>query len=456
MFAAFIVAPEHHKHSYPAFSPGGDELFFSAYPNYEFPQKIYIMERVDGRWTPPRVAPFSGKYQEGGPFFSPDGSKLFFYSKRPLDGAGEEKSDADVWYVERTAGGWSEPINAGAPLNSAGGEYPWFLSSDGTLFLRAPAESNNADIFRSLLRDGGFSPPENIGPPVNTPHSIEGGVCVDSEGRFFVFMSYRRDGRNAAALYFRFKRDDGTWSPVRKMGDMINTGGARFPGVSPDGKYLFFTSYRSGQEEFYWVDATVIDYLKSEDLNLIDAVYRTVLDDGLEAAKRQYDELSREHAGYYVFTERFFFDVADKLLAADSLHAAANVMRYNLELHPDSKSTILMLKLALIEDDRAGVDEFSGQLRGDVSPDDRGVETEINRLGYVFLRMAKHNIAIEVFVLNAELFPESANAYDSLGEAYMASGDEELAAANYRKSLELNPANRNAEEMLKRLDAADR
>jgi len=60
--------------------------------------------------------------------------------------------------------------------------------------------------------------------------------------------------------------------------------------------------------------------------------------------------------------------------------------------------------------------------------------------------------AIEVFKMNVEMYPESANAYDSLGEAYMNAGQNELAIENYRRSLELNPENENAARMLQRLE----
>ena len=63
--------------------------------------------------------------------------------------------------------------------------------------------------------------------------------------------------------------------------------------------------------------------------------------------------------------------------------------------------------------------------------------------------------AIEVFRLNVELFPDSFNVYDSLGEAYMKSGDKENATKNYRKSLELNPGNDNAKKMLKELEKSE-
>lgn len=80
-------------------------------------------------------------------------------------------------------------------------------------------------------------------------------------------------------------------------------------------------------------------------------------------------------------------------------------------------------------------------------------EIQVNRLGYQLLQRHKVTEAIEIFKLNVENFPESYNVYDSLGEAYMVGGQRELAIRNYRKSLELNPKNDNAVEMLKRLES---
>ena len=59
--------------------------------------------------------------------------------------------------------------------------------------------------------------------------------------------------------------------------------------------------------------------------------------------------------------------------------------------------------------------------------------------------------AIEIFKLNVEAYPQSSNVYDSLGEAYMVKGDRQQAIMNYEKSLELDPNNSNAAEMLKKL-----
>ena len=80
-------------------------------------------------------------------------------------------------------------------------------------------------------------------------------------------------------------------------------------------------------------------------------------------------------------------------------------------------------------------------------------EEELNRLGYQLLGTGKRDEAIQIFKLNVELYPKAFNTYDSLGEAYMVAGNKELAILNYKKSLELNPANKGATEMLKRLES---
>lgn len=78
-------------------------------------------------------------------------------------------------------------------------------------------------------------------------------------------------------------------------------------------------------------------------------------------------------------------------------------------------------------------------------------EAEMNALGYSFLQSGKIKDAIELFKLNTIAYPNSGNVYDSLGEAYFKNGQNELAVENYRKSLELNPANTNAENMINQL-----
>ena len=78
-------------------------------------------------------------------------------------------------------------------------------------------------------------------------------------------------------------------------------------------------------------------------------------------------------------------------------------------------------------------------------------ENSLNGFGYDLLNQHDTTGAIAVFKLNAEQFPESANVWDSLGEAFMKAGDMSLAEQYYQKSLELNAENQNAKEMLEKI-----
>ncbi|MGB8194030.1 MAG: tetratricopeptide repeat protein, partial [Chitinophagaceae bacterium] len=78
-------------------------------------------------------------------------------------------------------------------------------------------------------------------------------------------------------------------------------------------------------------------------------------------------------------------------------------------------------------------------------------EDDVNTWGYKLLRQNRLPDALEVFKLNVYLYPESANAFDSLGEMYAELGEIKLAITNYERSLKLDPENSNAEVQLKKL-----
>ncbi|OAB80444.1 serine hydrolase [Cochleicola gelatinilyticus] len=78
-------------------------------------------------------------------------------------------------------------------------------------------------------------------------------------------------------------------------------------------------------------------------------------------------------------------------------------------------------------------------------------ESDMNSIGYSLLRSDKLNEAEAVFKLNVAQFPKSSNVYDSYGEVLMNLGKNDLAIANYKKSIELNSANENGIDMLKKL-----
>jgi len=80
-------------------------------------------------------------------------------------------------------------------------------------------------------------------------------------------------------------------------------------------------------------------------------------------------------------------------------------------------------------------------------------EAFLNGLGYRLLYFSgTPAAALDIFNLNMSIHPASSNAYDSLGEAYLAAGNNDLAVINYKKSLELDPKNDNARKILERIE----
>ena len=130
-------------------------------------------------------------------------------------------------------------------------------------------------------------------------------------------------------------------------------------------------------------------------------------------------------------------------LAVGGQHPAIPWMDYELYNSPAKQ-----LYRDILARGGAALDEYKGRRKSGPSPLN---ESQINRLGYWLLAKKRIKEAVEVFKINVEDYPSSWNVYDSLGEAYMLSGDRELAIRNYEKSIELNPNNTDGIRMLKRL-----
>lgn len=117
---------------------------------------------------------------------------------------------------------------------------------------------------------------------------------------------------------------------------------------------------------------------------------------------------------------------------------------------PKQPITDLLLQTIIQKDVNAAISQYKELKAG--SPDTYNFkESQLNTLGYQLLQIGKNKEAIEILKLNVEVYPNSANVYDSMGEAYMIDGNKELAIQNYKKSLEINPSNANASEMIQKL-----
>ena len=232
-----------------AFSPDGKEFYYSLWTG-TFAVILYVKQE-NNKWTEPEVAEFSGHYSDLEPAFSPDGQKLYFASNRPLNPGGDSK-DYDIWVVDRSENGWSEPINLGAPINTDKDEFYPSVTKDGSIYITASYDGaiGGEDIFVSRQKNGRYTKPENLGEAINTKRG-EFNAFVAPDESYIIFSSAgREDGLGSADMYISFKKD-GRWTPAQNMEPGINSDALDYcPTVTPDGEFLFFTSRRSNLQAY--------------------------------------------------------------------------------------------------------------------------------------------------------------------------------------------------------------
>lgn len=249
-----------------AILPDGSEIYFGLFlPNYKFAAIAYT-RLDDGRWTRPEIAPFSGKYRDLEPCISPDGSKLFFLSYRPLETGGEATDNEDIWVVDRVDDGWGEPYNIGPPVNSEAGEFFPSVTNDGTLyFTRFNTQTRGNEILRSRFVDGRYAEPERLPDQVNCGRDRFNAFVAPDESYSIVPAFGMEDSVGSVDYYIVFRNPDDTWSEPVNMGDKVNTDGAQeySPYVTRDGKYFFFMSSRTRFDEGYHnLSLTLADILE--------------------------------------------------------------------------------------------------------------------------------------------------------------------------------------------------
>jgi Tol biopolymer transport system component len=201
----------------------------------------------NGRWSEPEVAPFSGQYWDFDAVFSPDGSKVFFGSDRPVPGHPKKDQDFDIWMVEKTPRGWSEPTHLDSAINSDEDETFASPAANGTLYFVSGREGGrqNLAIYRSKLVDGKYAPAEKLKGPVNDKENWSLEVQVAPDESFLLLVPIgRKDGYGSFDIYIS-EQHDGEWTAPRNLGPKVNTSARDYsPRFSPDGKYLFWSSER--------------------------------------------------------------------------------------------------------------------------------------------------------------------------------------------------------------------
>lgn len=260
MFAPNFISTEE-KEFGSVFNSKGTEFYYGVDVNGKY--EIRYSQLIDDEWSKPKTILSHKVYGYNDPFLSPDENRLYFISKRALDGLGEPK-DVDIWYVEKKDDGWSDPINAGTNINSDRNEYYISFTNNGTMYFSSNTNASEErlnldyDIYYSEFIAGEFQKPVALGDSINT-EEYEADVFISPDESYMIFCSTRENGFGQGDLYISFRNMDRTWSPAINMGETINTHQYEFcPFVSKNGRYLFYTS----NHDIFWISTEVINQLK--------------------------------------------------------------------------------------------------------------------------------------------------------------------------------------------------
>lgn len=228
-----------------ALSPDGQEVYYTLQaPAGGLQTILFVRKQPDGTWSAPEVAPFSGRYADLEPCFSPDGQQLFFVSNRPVQG--NQTKDFDIWRMSRTATGWSQPVNLGSPVNTAADEFYPSVSRNGTLYFTATYRRGwgKEDIYAARWNGRNYEAPQPLDTAINSM-GYEFNAFVSADEQYILFTAYgRADDMGGGDLYLSKKNKNGQWQPAQNL-RLINSDKLDYcPSLSPDGQILFFTSER--------------------------------------------------------------------------------------------------------------------------------------------------------------------------------------------------------------------
>lgn len=231
-----------------AMSPQGNEIMFTAQSVMGNLSAIIYLKKENNSWNSMDIAPFSGKYFDLEPCFSPNGLILYFVSTRPLNSNSTQPKDFDIWYVERETlnSNWSEPKNMGAPINTEHGEFYPSIADNGNFYFTRdnPVIKRKDDIYMSEFSNGKYTEPIALPNSINS-EGYEYNAFIAPDESYLIFGCYNReDGLGSGDLYISYNKER-QWTKAENMGKHINSDKMDYcPFVDINTNTLYFTSKR--------------------------------------------------------------------------------------------------------------------------------------------------------------------------------------------------------------------
>ncbi|MGH1336879.1 MAG: TolB family protein [Aureispira sp.] len=247
-----------------AISPDGTTILYTLGDYQQKKRGLVGLQKSAEGWSEPELLEISGIYQDIEPFFSADGTHLFFASNRPI--GIDSTTDYNIWSSKKTATGWEEPIALGPQINTPEDEFYPSLTKNGNLYFTATREEGRGkeDIFVSKLVDGVYQKAVPLDSTINTKN-YEFNAYISPEENLIIFSSYgRADDLGHGDLYYSIKDEAGNWAQSVNMGNQINSEKLDYcPFIDYQKKCFYFTSERIKVVEQFKTAADLRAYANS-------------------------------------------------------------------------------------------------------------------------------------------------------------------------------------------------
>jgi len=263
IFAPGFVSSTEYGELNAVFTENGHEFYFSRRGVPGKYSTIMVTRQIDGRWCNPEPVNFSGIKDDIDLFITPDGKSMVYCSYEEVPGDGQSYPDHDFWISYRAGERWSSPVPFAKETVSEFEDYFPVVTGNGNLYFNSQRGGRGTnDIYISKYLNGKYTIPEKLPEPINTPYR-EFDAFVSQDEVFMIFSSDKPGGYGRSDLYISHKNKNGSWSESYNLGASINSEFSEYGAtITPDGKYLFFTSNRNGSEDIFWLSTEKIDELK--------------------------------------------------------------------------------------------------------------------------------------------------------------------------------------------------
>lgn len=246
------------------FNPKLDEYYYTL-SDLEFRRfDVYVIKKINDKWSKPEKAFFNSDYSDHGMSFSPDGQSVYFSSTRPTN-IDSIPSTWHIWKANKVKGKWGVPVYVDIPnLRDKLISHPSITSSGVLYFHSSNLDYSDMSIYYSKRIEDEFESAKEVSilaekrdSPSCTPY-----ISPNEDYMLFAFVE------DYLELMIAYRDENGIWTEPRKLNVGINTNGQGNPFITPDERFLFYTSGKNGSKDWSvkWVE--VKSELSNNKLNI--------------------------------------------------------------------------------------------------------------------------------------------------------------------------------------------